>query len=287
MGAGLYAYIQHQGGLKQWAEQSLSVPELGIVTRFEDVSLHLDISHLAFEAHFTKAMVSLDAQSVSVPRLKVRVSPATIARGQFASTLIEGLDVSLLQEGQGLRLAGDWSALFARLSQQSGNEAQARSELISLLANRELIFQKARVTLRKEGVSSRIGFEDITAQMSLDAAGNAQIAGQMIAIDAPDSHVQFSAAVNLLTQLSELQLDVTQLPTAPLADFVPVAFAPLSQLGVIEGTLSLIGEGQLIQSATGTVRAREGAFPFSVGEARPMRILGGKFPTAEPMITSP
>ena len=54
VGAGLYAYIQHQGGLKQWAEQSLSVPELGIVTRFEDVSLHLDISHLTFEAHFTE-----------------------------------------------------------------------------------------------------------------------------------------------------------------------------------------------------------------------------------------
>ena len=276
MGAGLYAYIQHQGGLKQWAEQSLSVPELGIVTRFEDVSLHLDISHLAFEAHFTKAMVSLDAQSVSVPRLEVRVSPATIARGQFASTLIDGLDVSLLQEGQGLRLAGDWSALFARLSQQSGNEAQARSELISLLANRELIFRKARVTLRKEGVSSRIGFEDITAQMSLDAAGNAQITGQMIAIDAPDSHVQFSAAVNLLTQLSELQLDVTQLPTAPLADFVPAAFAPLSQLGVIEGTLSLIGEGQLIQSATGTVRAREGSLPIFGGRSEAYAHLGGQ-----------
>ena len=130
IGAGLYAYIQHQGGLKQWAEQSLSVPELGIMTRFEDVSLHLDISHLTFEAHFTGATVSLDAQSVSVPRLEVRVSPETLARGQFASTLIDGIDVSLLQEEQGLRLAGDWSALFARLSQQPGNEAQARSELI-------------------------------------------------------------------------------------------------------------------------------------------------------------
>lgn len=276
IGAGLYAYIQHQGGVKRWAEQALSVPELGMVTRIENVSLHLDVSHLAFEAHFTNAKVSLDAQSVTVPHLEVRVSPATLARGQFASTLIDGVDVSLLQEGETLRLAGNWSALFARLSQQSGNEVQARNQVISLLANREIIFRKARVTLRKEGSSSRIGFEDITAQMSLDTAGNAQVTGQMVGLDAPDSHVKFSAAVNLLTLLSDVKLDVTKLPTAPLADFVPAALAPLSQLGVIEGTLSLISEGQLIQSATATMRAREGSLPIFGGRSEAYAVLGGQ-----------
>ena len=264
----LYIYIQQAGGLTRYVERSLSSEEWGIQTQIEDVTVHFDLQSWTVDALVSQIQVQFDAQQIALPELALRISPASLYSGAIFSTMIEGVSIELVQENDGVFLAGDWGKIQTKLSTLSSGEGASTDRLISALASRNLILKQALITVRKQGSDEAEIIHNLNLNLAIDQAGNVQFNGSAAVKNYADNQLTFSGNSNIITGLSEVQLAASALPSKALSPFLPDLLSPLGDLGRIEGDVNLLLDTYQLQSADGFLSANDGALPLSLTNER-------------------
>ena len=264
----LYIYIQQSGGLARLVEKTLSVPEWGVETRLDRVVLHLQPESWSLEAALSGIEVQIDAQQISLPELALRISPASLYSGAFFSTVIDGLAIELVQEDEGVFLAGDWGNLKSKLDALSSEEAASTDRLISALAMRHLMLKNSQITLKKQGQTALEVIHQINANISIDEAGTVSFNGAASLKNYDENKLSFEGQSNILSGLSDMQFVAQALPASAMAPFLPDIAKPIGALGVFDGDFNLLFDRAKLQSASGFFSASQGRLPLGLNSDR-------------------
>ena len=264
----IYIYIQQAGGLTRLVERSLSSEEWGINTQIEEVTLHLNLESWSIDALVSQIEVQFDAQQVTFPELAFRISPASLYSGAIFSTMIEGVSIELVQENDGVLLAGDWGKIKRKIETLSSGEGASTDRLISALASRNLILKQGLITVRKQGSDEAEIVENLNLNLAVDQGGNVQFSGSAAVKNYADNKLAFEGHSNIITALSEVQIKASAMPSKALSPFLPELLSPLGELGELEGDVSLLLDSYSVQSASGFLGANNGYLPLSLSNDR-------------------
>ena len=264
----VYIYIQQSGGLARLAESLLSAPEWGVETRIDKVDLQLKPESWSLDVALAGIEVKMDAQQMSLPELALRISPSSLYSGTFFSTVIDGLVIELVQEDEGVFLAGDWGKLKAKLETVSSGDAASTDRLISALAMRHLVLKNSQITMKKQGRAERETIHQINANISIDEAGSVLFNGSASLKDYDENRLSFEGNSNILSGLSDMQFIAQALPAKAMAPFLSDMAKPVGALGVFDGDINLLFDKTSLQSASGFFSASEGSLPLGLNSER-------------------
>ena len=260
-------YIHQAGGLASIIERNLSSPEWGIETRIETVRMDYNFDDWSLDVSLSDIETQIDAQQISLPELALRISPSSLYSGSFFSTMIEGLVLELVQEDEGVFLAGDWAQLKTKVETLSSRQGASRDKLISALAARHLVFKDSQIIVRKQG-RREAEIIHLDATMTINEAGTLSVDGLAHFKNHNDNQLSFTGQSNILSGLSTIQLKADTLPSLAFAPFLPELLAPIGAIGTIDGDVTILLDRAQLQSADGFFSAHNGVLPLDAKQTR-------------------
>ena len=276
--------IYQAGGLKQIAQQQLSIPEIGLQTIIGDVDFHFALTQWRIDAEITDIIVTAEEQQLHLPQLTLRASPSLLIKGQPLEATLSGLSIDLVQAENELKLAGEWGR-WQRFFAESVNEDGIQSGgFISFLAQRQLALQDMIISLRKQDSDAQIALSDLDAVFQFDNAGGIRFFGGAKLSSSDNATMHYSGQINILSGLTDMAVETTKLAVADFAPFLPDPLKMLSELGQIDTKISLVFDQSQLQSAAGVIQAKDGSLPVSLtsGRTAPFKELAGDISYSRP-----
>ena len=261
--AGLWLYLANAGGLKAVLEAELSLPEQNLVTLIDDV----DVSFFTDDAFAVMALSSVEItygnQRLLVPQIKVDVRPKAWFAGQLWQVELSQLFLDLVQEGEGFSIAGDLGGFARHLQKETvARPASHNAHLpFAFLANRTLRLTDSQIRLRHALTGDFVTFDNLSLTMIYDELTGLVTSGSASMGGTPSEQVSFEALTNLTSGLSEVSLRATNLPLSQFAPFLSAQIQPFTSLGQLDGEVTLLFDGTVIQTANGRIETTAGLLP--------------------------
>ena len=259
--AGLFLYVWHHGGMKSLAETMLSRPEMGLQTSVASAELFLFEQGLSARLQLNDVTGALSDQKLIIPQISLTSSAELVLSGKFWQVTAQKLSLELVQADQGLSLAGEWQTWQNAMEKAAVSDQPDRG-VLALLAGRSFAIADSQIILRQKNkpdiltVTNLAGSLDVDNQQGISVTATAHINS---ARDGADGNsISLKGTANLLSGLAEIDLSASDVPFAELSPFLSNDMQNAGDLGLVDASLALTLDGQIIQTASGRILAREG-----------------------------
>ena len=259
--AGLSLYVWHHGGMKSLAETLLSRPEIGLQTSVASAELFLFEQGLSARLQLNDVTGALSDQKIIIPQISLTSSTELVISGKFWQVTAQKLSLELLQADQGLSLAGDWEIWQNAMKKATGS-GQLEQGAMALLAGRSFAIADSQIILRQKNKSHSLTMTDLSGSLVIDNQQGISVTAtahiNSLRDGAEGNFISLEGNANLLSGLTELDLSASDVPFAEFSPFLSNDMQNTGDFGLVDASLALTLDGQIIQTASGRILAREG-----------------------------